>query len=95
MPDFNLAQLYGVETRFFKQPVKRTVISFPKDIMFKLFGKEQKEILSSQVVMIDAISSSSQIVMNSIKYRSAKYLPYAFTQHGVTMLASILKSTKA
>ena len=39
--------------------------------------------------------NSSQIVMSSIKHRGAKYLPYAFSEHGVTMAASILKSIKA
>lgn len=95
MLDFDLAQLYGVETRVFNQAVKRNAASFPKDFMFKLTAKEWKEILSSQAVMIETKGRSSQNVMTSMKYRSAKYLPYAFTEHGVTMLASILKSPKA
>jgi ORF6N domain len=95
MLDFDLAHLYGVETRVFNQAVKRNAASFPKDFMFKLTAREWKEILSSQVVILDPKGRSSQNVMTSIKYRSAKYLPYAFTEHGVTMLASILKSPKA
>lgn len=82
MLDFDLAELYEVETRVFNQAVKRNIDSFPKDFMFRLTSKEWE-------------NNSSQIVMSSIKHRGARYLPYAFTEHGVTMLASILKSPKA
>ena len=85
MLDFDLAKLYSVETRVFNQAVKRNLQSFPKDFMFRLSVKEWKEISSSQIVMMD----------NMPKNRTKKYLPYAFTEHGVTMLASILKSPKA
>ena len=97
MLDFDLAQLYSVETRVFNQAVKRNTTSFPKDFMFKLTTKEWKEILSSQIELIESKGkkNSSQFVMSSIKHRGVKYLPYAFTEHGVTMLASILKSPKA
>lgn len=83
MLDFDLAQLYSVETRVFNQAVKRNAGSFPRDFMFKLTVKEWKEILLSQVVNIEPKGRSSQNVMTSMKYRSAKYLPYAFTEHGV------------
>lgn len=104
MLDFDLAQLYEVETRIFNQAVKRNLDSFPVDFMFRLTVEEWEEILSSQFVMMNEkkkssnnrrTANSSQIVMSSIKHRGAKYLPYAFTEHGVTMLASILKSPKA
>lgn len=95
MLDFDLAQLYSVETRVFNQAVKRNALSFPKDFMFRLTAKERKGILASQVVLLESSKNSSQIVMSSIKHRGTKYLPYAFTEHGVTMLASILKSPKA
>ena len=85
MLDFDLAKLYGVETRIFNQAVKRNAASFPKDFMFRLTAKEWKEISSSQIVMMENIP----------KNRTGRYLPYAFTEHGVTMLASILKSPKA
>ncbi|MGI8581414.1 MAG: ORF6N domain-containing protein [Chitinophagaceae bacterium] len=91
MLDFDLAELYEVETRVFNQSVKRNINSFPKDFMFQLTAKEWKNI-SSQIVMTSPLeNNSSQIVMRS-KYRGAKYLPYAFTEHGVAMLSSILKS---
>ena len=85
MLDFDLAKLYEVETRVFNQAIKRNVASFPKDFMFRLTAKEWQEISSSQIVMME----------NLPKNRTGKYLPYAFTEHGVTMLASILKSEKA
>jgi phage regulator Rha-like protein len=84
MLDFDLAELYQVETRIFNQAVKRNKESFPRDFMFRLTSKEWKQISSSQIVMMDMP-----------KNRSNKYLPYAFTEHGVTMLASVLKSNKA
>ncbi len=85
MLDFDLAELYEVETRVFNQAIKRNTDSFPKDFMFQLTAKEWKEISSSQFVMMD----------NFPKNRTGKYLPYAFTEHGVAMLASTLKSFKA
>jgi len=85
MLDSDLAKLYSVETRIFNQAVKRNGQSFPKDFMFRLTAKEWKEISSSQIVMMD----------NLPKNRTGRYLPYAFTEHGVTMVASILKSPKA
>lgn len=85
MLDFDLAKLYEVETRILNQAIKRNVESFPKDFMFKLTVKEWTGISSSQIVMME----------NLPKNRTGKYLPYAFTEHGVTMLASVLKSPKA
>ncbi len=88
MLDFDLAELYEVETRVLNQAIKRNIDSFPDDFMFRLSKEEWDEISSSQIVTM-----SSQIVMTSKRPKSA--LPYAFTEHGVTMLASILKSPKA
>ena len=89
MLDFDLAELYEVETRVLNQAIKRNIDSFPEDFMFRLTTEEWEEISSSQIVMM----RSSQIVMTSSRPKSA--LPYAFTEHGVTMLASVLKSPKA
>ena len=92
MLDFDLAELYEVETRVLNQAIKRNIDSFPEDFMFRL-TKEEWEGVSSQIVMK---SPSSQIVMMGLpKNRTGKYLPYAFTEHGVTMLASVLRSPKA
>lgn len=82
MLDFDLAELYSVETRVMNQAVKRNMDRFPKDFMFQLTAKEWKNM-------------SSQFVMTSTNKRPKKALPYAFTEHGVTMLANVLKSKKA
>lgn len=83
--DFDRARLYEVETRVFNQAIKRNLENFPDDFMFRLTQKEWNEISSSQIVMME----------NLPKNRTGKYLPYAFTEHGVTMAASVLKSPKA
>jgi len=80
MLDFDLAELYEVETRVLNQAIKRNIDSFSEDFMFRLTKEEW-------------MMMSSQIVMSSNRPKSA--LPYAFTEHGVTMLASVLKSPKA
>ncbi len=85
MFDFDLAELYDVETRVMNQAVKRNSDRFPEDFMFQLTTKEWKQLSSSQIVMME----------NMPKNRTGKYLPYAFTEHGVTMLASILRSEMA
>ena len=79
MLDFDLAALYEVETRVFNQAIKRNMETFPEDFMFRLLTDEWKEISSSQIVTMDRLP----------KNRTGKYLPYAFTEHGVTMLANV------
>ena len=82
MLDFDLAELYEVETRIMNQSVKRNSDRFPRDFMFQLTLKEWE-------------TMSSQIVMTSPQKRPKKAIPYAFTEHGVTMLASVLRSERA
>ncbi|MBC7748741.1 MAG: ORF6N domain-containing protein [Methylotenera sp.] len=95
MLDFDLAQLYEVETRVLNQAVKRNLDRFPDDFMFQL-TKDEWESLKSQFVISNSNSGmSSQIVMTSRNKRPATSLPYAFTEQGVSMLSSILKSKKA
>jgi len=86
MLDYDLAALYDVETRALNQAVKRNQKRFPDDFMFRLSAAEWEAIRQM---------NSSQFVMSSGKHRGARYQPYAFTEHGVTMLASVLKSEKA
>ncbi len=100
MLDFDLAQLYGVETRVFNQAVKRNAASFPKDFMFRLTIKEWNDMMSQIVISSETefkgeINMISQSVISSQRKRKVSSPPYAFTEHGVTMLASILKSPKA
>lgn len=80
MLDFDLAQLYEVETKVLNQAVKRNADRFPDDFMFQLTEKEFE-------------SNRSQFVTGSQKHRGN--LPYAFTEQGVSMLSSVLKSKKA
>ncbi|MEO6456423.1 MAG: ORF6N domain-containing protein [Ginsengibacter sp.] len=100
MLDFDLAELYDVETKVLNQSVKRNFDRFPKDFMFRLTEKEWGNIKSQIVMAYNQVneiqrSNSSQIVTSSRKHRGAKYLPYAFTEHGITMLASVLRSDTA
>jgi ORF6N domain len=95
--DFDLAALYGVETRALNQAVRRNADRFPADFMFQL-SSEETEILSQLVTPSVAghdVSNSSQIVMSSGKYRGKRYRPYAFTEQGVAMLSSVLNSESA
>ena len=82
MFDFDLASLYSVETRVLNQAIKRNRDSFPSDFMFQL-TKSEWDSMSSQTVMTYPIK------------RPKSAFPFVFTEHGVTMLASILKSPKA
>jgi len=94
MFDFDLAELYGVETRSLNQSVKRNDSRFPGDFMFRL-SKKEWESLRSQIVISSGKSNSSQFVMSSKKHRGTVYLPYVFTEQGVAMLSSVLKSETA
>ena len=78
MLDFDLAELYDVETRVFNQAIKRNVESFPEDFMFRLSANEWKEISSSHMAIKNEVpnTNSSQIVMSSLKHRGAKYHQY-------------------
>ncbi|SDX02879.1 ORF6N domain-containing protein [Hydrobacter penzbergensis] len=96
MLDFDLAALYEVETKVFNQSIKRNVDNFPDDFMFRLTSQEWDEItIQLDHSPGDPDTNRSQIVTGSQKHRSSAFLPYAFTEHGVTMLASVLKSPKA
>ena len=82
MLDRDLARLYGVETRVLNQAVQRNIERFPEDFMFQL-SKEEFENWKSQIV-----------ISNSIKM-GARKLPYAFTENGIAMLSSVLRSQQA
>ena len=76
MLDFDLATMYGVETRVLNQAVKRNIKRFPEDFMF-------------QVSEIEWNVISSQFVMTSRAKRPKSALPLAFTEHGALMLSSV------
>ena len=81
MLDRDLAELYGVQTIRLREQVKRNVNRFPSNFMFRLTEKEATTMVSQ-----NAIPSKKQL---------GGALPYAFTEHGVLMLAAVLKSDKA
>lgn len=81
MLDSDLAMLYGVETKVLNQAVKRNIQRFPSDFMFQL---TKDECLRSQIV-----------TLNEGKGRHLKYMPHAFTENGVAMLSSVLRSERA
>ena len=83
MLDVDLAELYGVKTKAFNQTIKRNLSRFPGDFMFKLDKDEYEEL------------NRSQIVTGYQKHRNPRFLPYAFTEHGVAMLSSVLKNNRA
>ena len=80
MLDKDLANLYGVKTKVLIQAIKRNLDRFPGDFMFQLDEKET-EILRSQFV--------------TSSWGGRRYLPYAFTEHGILMLSSVLNSPQA
>jgi phage regulator Rha-like protein len=81
MLDGDLAELYDVPTKVLNQAVKRNLERFPEDFMFQL-TKEENDSLRSQFVTLK-------------RGQHTKYLPYVFTEHGVLMLANVLKSERA
>ena len=83
MLDADLAALYGVETRVLVQAVKRNIVRFPDDFMFQL-TKEEHAVLRSQNVIAKPEGRGGR-----------QTPPYAFTEQGVAMLSSVLRSQRA
>ncbi len=82
MFDFDLAELYDVETRTLKQAVRRNISRFPNDFLILLSKAEWRKLITS-----------CDKLPETVKYSPAP--PFAFTEQGVAMLASVLKSEKA
>ncbi|MBU4511625.1 ORF6N domain-containing protein, partial [Patescibacteria group bacterium] len=109
MLDRDLAELYGVETKVLNQAIKRNKKRFPDDFMFQLTRMETEYLVSqnviplrSQIVTLKAEKAKnkgkttnlrSQIVTS--RWGGSRYLPYVFTEQGVAMLSSVLKSERA
>ena len=91
MLDYDLATIYGVKTGSLNQAVKRNIDRFPADFMFKLSENEWEEIGRN----IQSTNMRSQIVTASPNKRNKSNPPYAFTEHGAVMLASVLHSPSA
>lgn len=81
--DVHLAELYGDPTKRFNEQVRRNLKRFPQDFMFQL-TKEEFDSLRSQFA-----------TLKSGRGRHRKYLPYVFTEQGVAMLSSVLRSDRA
>ena len=109
MFDRDLAQLYGVETRVLNQAVKRNADRFPNDFMFQL-TQDETDASRSQIVTLNTIpsrpqyatlngttelSKSQNVTLNTGRGHNIKYLPYVFTENGVAMLSSVLRSQTA
>ena len=82
MLDSDLAKLYGVDTKALNRQVKRNLIRFPKDFMFQLSKEEFGNL-------------RCQNGTSSLDYGGRRYQPLVFTENGVAMLSSVLKSNKA
>jgi hypothetical protein len=97
MLDFDLAQLYEVETKVLNQAVKRNLKRFPEDFMFRLSVAEWESIRSQTVTTSqnDTALRSQIVTLKTGRGQHSKYLPYAFTEQGVAMLSGILNSDKA
>lgn len=87
--DSDLAELYGVETKVLNRAVKRNLDRFPQDFMFQLTAEE----FANLRFQIGASTLRSQIDTSS--WGGRRYPPYAFTEQGVAMLSSVLRSTRA
>ena len=84
--DTDLAGLYAVETRVVNQAVKRNSERFPAEFVFQLTAKEVEESLRLR---------SQSVILKTGRGRHRKYLPFAFTEHGALMAATVLNSPKA
>ncbi|OAV68383.1 ORF6N domain protein [Bacteroidales bacterium Barb4] len=88
MLDYDLAELYQVETRTLKQSVRRNINRFPSDFMFEITREEYNSLRSQFVILEDNGADSN-------RGKHSKYLPFAFTEQGVAMLSSVLHSEAA
>ena len=87
--DHDLARLYGVTPRVLNQAVKRNPDRFPEDFMFQLTKAETEEWQSRKRLR------SQNVILKNARGTHRKYQPYAFTEHGILMLSSVLKSQRA
>ena len=91
----DLAKLYRVEAKRLIQAVKRNKERFPEDFLFQLTRKELKSLRSQFVTLNNYASKSRERQNMERRGRHLKYLPYGFTEQGVAMLSSVLRSERA
>lgn len=97
--DFQLAELYGVETKRLNEAVKRNIQRFPEDFMFRVSKEELANIRSQFATTYQQLPDNETfgalISRTPNEKRTASALPYAFTEQGVAMLSSVLRSETA
>lgn len=101
--DRDLASLYGVTTKALNQAVKRNAARFPADFMFQLTKSDYEALRSQSVTVPNKSQSPAKAGAGSLRSQSVtlkrgqhlKYLPYVFTEQGVAMLSSVLRSPRA
>jgi len=92
--DADLATLYGVETGALNRAVKRNLRRFPEDFMFRLTAKDWEHLKCQIGISTSASTTRSQIVFSN-RHGGRRALPYAFTEQGIAMLSSVLRSPRA
>src|SRR6266487_1557972 len=105
MVDLDLARLYDTPVKVLNQAVKRNIERFPEDFMFQLSSEEARQVSRSQIVTLNLENQvnplatkeilRSQTVTSKPGSGGRRYRPYAFTEHGVAMLSSVLRSPRA
>ncbi|MBU0472449.1 MAG: ORF6N domain-containing protein [Nanoarchaeota archaeon] len=96
MLDSDLAELYGVETKQLNKAVKRNIERFPQSFMFQLTNNEYADLQSQNVTLKQESDLRFQNgTLKKGRGQHRKYLPYAFTEQGVSMLSGVLKSHTA
>ena len=96
MLDSDLAELYGVEIKILNRAVKRNADRFPEDFMLHLTERENESLRCHFGTLNGGGALRSQtVILKKGRGQHRKYLPYAFTEQGVAMLSSVLKSKQA
>lgn len=100
--DSDLAALYGVPTRRLNEAVKRNIDRFPSDFRFQLTREENGRLISQIVISSSQPAEQSPVTPNrsqfatgSSRHRDPRFLPFAFTEHGALMAATVLNSPQA
>jgi phage regulator Rha-like protein len=101
--DSDLAGIYGVQTKALNQAVKRNLDRFPEDFMFQITADEWNNLKSQSVISSAEVVGeekneplrSQSVTLKSGRGQHRKYMPFAFTEHGAIMAASILNSPEA